>query len=492
LVGWRDWCWENEFFVAPGQHLGGSSAGRIHPGPFADQRGGGSHAGSQTQKATVYEFQSRNGIIVRIMDTPGLADTRGLAMDELNKKSIAEAIQHHITSINAVIILANGTLARLGIATDYALTTLSAIFPRSLERNISFLFTNVNNPLQWNFQEDTIPQFLRDADRFTLDNPFSMEMRLRALCEMPQKAAFVKRMKAAVSNTYTETIDELTSLFNWMNELEPQPTKEILTLYQQVQEIEMRIGDALASMEQDSTKRKQVELIQADVAKHGVSMKTYQAYEKVISRPVWSQKETPRHNTLCTAPGCYSNCHEPCKLDFSLDPKAMYACGAMKHGRMCEHCSHAPEQHRHFNSLWERKNEEQITVDEEARTQYTTAKSKKEQQELILEEMKTQCGKFSARIKDQTTEIGRLAEEYSKISLSGNMSAQVEKALRMLEMHQETMRGNGTDPETLSAMDMNLKMVRDKLDLLRKATSERAATVTNQLVGYLGLKGPWR
>ncbi len=138
------------------------------------------------------------------------------------------------------------------------------------------------------------------------------------------------------------------------------------------------------------------------------------------------------------------------------------------------------------------KNEEQITVDEEARTQYTTAKSKKEQQELILEELKTQCGKFSARIKDQTTEIGRLAEEYSKISLSGNMSAQVEKALRMLEMHQETMRGNGTDPETLSAMDMNLKMVRDKLDLLRKATSERAATVTNQLVGYLGLKGPWR
>ncbi|KAF8889502.1 hypothetical protein CPB85DRAFT_1484946 [Mucidula mucida] len=311
---------------------------------------GGSHTGSQTQKATVYEFQSRNGIIVRIMDTPGLADTRGLAMDELNKKSIAEAIQHHITSIHAVIILANGTLARLGIATDYALTTLSAIFPRSLEKNISFLFTNVNNPLQWNFQEDTIPQFLRDADRFTLDNPFSMEMRLRALCDMPQKAAFVKRMKAAVSNTYTETIDELTLLFNWMNELEPQPTKEILTLYQQVQEIEMRIGDALASMEQDSTKRKQVELIQADVAKHGVNMKTYQAYEKVISRPVWSQKETPRHNTLCTAPGCYSNCHEPCKPDFSLDPKVMYACGAMKHGRKCKHCTHAPEQHRRCGS----------------------------------------------------------------------------------------------------------------------------------------------
>ncbi|KAF9022591.1 hypothetical protein BDZ89DRAFT_1163150 [Hymenopellis radicata] len=67
--------------------------------------------------------------------------------------------------------------------------------------------------------------------------------------------------------------------------------------------------------------------------------------------------------------------------------------------------------------------------------------------------------------KDQTMEIGRLAEEYSKISLSRSMSAQVEKAVCMLEMHQETIRGNGTDsdPETMLATDTNLKLVPDKL-----------------------------
>ncbi len=237
---------------------------------YQSNEAGGSCAGSQTQEAMVYEFRSRNGILVRVLDTPGLADTRGLALDDLHKKSIANAIQQHITTIHAVIILANGTLARLGIATDYALTTLSSIFPRSLEKNISFVFTNVSNPLQWNFQSETIPQFLHDAHSFTIDNPFAMEMRLRQLCELPQKPEFEKRMRPSVHNTYTDTIDELVSLFNWLNELEPQPTTEILTLYQQVQDIETRIEDALASMEQDSTKRREVEKIKATAAKHGV------------------------------------------------------------------------------------------------------------------------------------------------------------------------------------------------------------------------------
>lgn len=46
---------------------------------------GGSQAESQTQAALVYEFISNNGIVLRIIDTPGLADTRGLAQDEMHK-----------------------------------------------------------------------------------------------------------------------------------------------------------------------------------------------------------------------------------------------------------------------------------------------------------------------------------------------------------------------------------------------------------------------
>ena len=64
---------------------------------------GGGEKHSQTNKAKLYEFRSNNGVKLRILDTPGLADTRGLAQDELHKASIAHAIKDNISTVHAVI-----------------------------------------------------------------------------------------------------------------------------------------------------------------------------------------------------------------------------------------------------------------------------------------------------------------------------------------------------------------------------------------------------
>jgi hypothetical protein len=104
-----------------------------------------------------------------------LADTRGIEQDELHKKNIATEIQKQIDSVTAVLILANGTVPRLTVGTDYALSTLSALFPKSLANNIAFVFTNVASPLSWNFSMDTIPDVLKDANLFFLDNPIALQ-----------------------------------------------------------------------------------------------------------------------------------------------------------------------------------------------------------------------------------------------------------------------------------------------------------------------------
>ena len=100
---------------------------------------GGSQSQSQTNTAKVYTFESVNGIKITVLDTPGLADTRGLQKDKEHKDSIAAAIRDNIPEVSAVIILANGTNPRLGVATDYAITTLTSIFPNTLAVSISSL-----------------------------------------------------------------------------------------------------------------------------------------------------------------------------------------------------------------------------------------------------------------------------------------------------------------------------------------------------------------
>ena len=194
---------------------------------------GGAQKHSQTNTAKVYKFASLNGVDVTVLDTPGLADTRGLQKDKEHKQSITTAIRDNIPEVTAVIILANGTNPRLGVATEYAITTLCSIFPRTLIRNIGILFTNVSSPLSWNFNVDTLSVELRGAKRFLIDNPLAMQKKYLKMAggkidENDQD--ILDGLEPAVNAGHQATLNTLVKIFNWLNGLEPQATKEIRSL----------------------------------------------------------------------------------------------------------------------------------------------------------------------------------------------------------------------------------------------------------------------
>jgi GTPase SAR1 family protein len=243
-----------------------------------DNEAGGSQKHSQTQSAQIYEFRSQNDVVVRILDTPGLADTRGLAQDKLHKKSIARAIQQNITTVNAVLILANGTVPRLGVATEYALTTLSAIFPHTLAHNIGIMFTNVSDPLNCNFEEDSLPDVLRHANQYLLDNPVALQ---KKFLEQKTRGALQKalpKMQRRVQDSEETALETLIELFDWLDNLAPQPTKEIISLHDKSQNIEKNIDSALARMTQAATKDRELQNLAADINKAQVVSTCYLQY----------------------------------------------------------------------------------------------------------------------------------------------------------------------------------------------------------------------
>jgi hypothetical protein len=104
-----------------------------------------------------------------------LANTRDLQQDALQRKRIASQVKKHIDSVTAVLVLANGTVPRANVGTDHALSTLSTIFPRTPSKNVAFLLTNTSNPLYRNFSGDILPEVLRDAPQFLLNNPVALQ-----------------------------------------------------------------------------------------------------------------------------------------------------------------------------------------------------------------------------------------------------------------------------------------------------------------------------
>jgi len=183
---------------------------------------------------------------VRVLDTPGLADTRGFQQDELHKKSIATQIEQHISSVTAVIILANGTVPRVTVGTDYALSTLSAIFPQTLAQNSCFMFTNVLSLLHWNVSADTLPDGLKRAPRFHLNNPIALQKKYLMLKDHPRN---MKRGRAdlrnAVKAAEQNALEMLVDFFDWLDTVEPQPTTEIV---KKSQTTPAKVTDARASM----------------------------------------------------------------------------------------------------------------------------------------------------------------------------------------------------------------------------------------------------
>jgi hypothetical protein len=203
-----------------------------------------------------------------------LADTRGIDQDELHKKSIATEIQNHIDSVTAVLILANGSVPRITAGMDYALSALSALFPKTLAKNIAFLFTNAPTYLSVNVSDDAIPDVLKGAPKFLLDNPIALQKRFLELKDDPRKKKtkkemqkLRKEMQQEVKSAEQTALDTLVELFDWLDGLEPQSTTGIVALYEKSHAIESNITTTLAQMDQASTQMAEINKLVEDLQK---------------------------------------------------------------------------------------------------------------------------------------------------------------------------------------------------------------------------------
>ena len=233
---------------------------------FADDKSnevGWSEKHSQTKSARLYEFTSKNGVKFRILDTPGLADIRGVAQDEKHKASIVKAVTSTFPSVNAVLIVVNGTEPRLRAATDYALWSLSSMFPHSLAENIAILLTNVPNALMCNFRQEVLPDRLKGANfhPFYIDNPVALWKKSRETRPEQNPSVSheeVEEIEKDVCRRHKKVLKEMVKFFDWVVDLKPQPTRGIQTLYHESQEIERCIADSLSRATQLENKKREL------------------------------------------------------------------------------------------------------------------------------------------------------------------------------------------------------------------------------------------
>ena len=231
---------------------------------------GGTGSESQTQTAVFYHITCARSSRPRpkpqtigILDTPGLGDTRGVDRDNQNKQDVAEKIKDKLKVIDAVIILANGTQERLGITTNYALENIAAMFPRSLINNIGFVFTNVSDPMNFNFQLSSLPKELQNVKHWLFQNPLALWNKYKKGQDAGIFSdAELKKMRRRVDDSYDNGLEVLNGFLAWIDERSVQPTESIKDLYIKLNSIDTEITNVMSRIDAAEKQRRSIQDLQ--------------------------------------------------------------------------------------------------------------------------------------------------------------------------------------------------------------------------------------
>ncbi|KAJ3903758.1 hypothetical protein F5879DRAFT_1023311 [Lentinula edodes] len=385
-----------------------------------------------------------NGNEVNILDTPGLARTRGIDMDNEHKAAIANVVKKHFEVIDAVIILANGTLARLGAATEYALTTISGMFPNSIVDNIAFIFTMVSDPTSFNFERKSLPEELRKAKIWSINNPFAQWTKYQEkLAQDPPTIdeEILQEIDEGVHRSYTKALKMLGQVFQFLDKCKVQPTNSIYDFYIMSTDIEAAISNVIARMDQIENTRNGLKKLQSDKAAQEQGKKINEKYEEIINTPFYEHKNTgSKHNTLLTVTrAAVSGLLSIVRLlvataaHFTIQPALVLNVSVPSVITLAE-------DHQHYRSKWVKRIKSGKVVDEDAKKRYDEAKTEADRIAIVMEGVEKNIIALEKGIVNLEKQLSELCEKYNQLALSGSFIGYITSAIRLLKLRQETVK----------------------------------------------------
>jgi len=332
----------------------------------------GSYGQSATQETAVYNVRIGNAQ-VRLIDTPGIGDTRGIDQDNKNMSDILRVLRTY-GDLHGILILLKPNAARLTVMFRFCIKQLLSQLHRSAADNIVFGFTNTRGS---NFNPgDTfrpLQTLLAEYEEVQLDL-----FEKNVFCFDSESFRFLAAQKQGIEiglpednrRSWDHSVEESRRLVSYIQSLKPHDVRSTLNL-NETREMIMTLQEPMAHIAQRIHDSIEVNKDQIKV------LRTAQLSRRELESSLYIQRETmesyavdfPR--TVCThhdcvqvqenpeSPGemvCIYNtvCHEDCRLGHSVTRNqkghpALERCSAMNRKTgMCKHCGHNYLDHMHL------------------------------------------------------------------------------------------------------------------------------------------------
>ncbi|KAG0364627.1 hypothetical protein BGX24_004518 [Mortierella sp. AD032] len=323
---------------------------------------------SSTQYCRSYVFPLNDDIKIRLIDTPGIGDTRGVKQDRINFEEILNYISG-FDKINGVCILLLPDTSRLTTSFRFCIDELLLHLHKSATDNILFTFTKTRSsfygpgdtmtPLKTYMKEleqaNGITIQLEPNTLFYFDNEA-----FRLYAALKQGIIFDPKTKEAFGASWTKSVEEARRLVKRVMDLTPHKTAETVTLDMARRSI-LLLAPPMAKINENITiEVENIKNFKAEAQNNEISA------EDLKNRLTCSYMDLDpinltRPRTVCTSSSCTTvhgkivrynkHCHDDCLIENVainvINHAGLRGCQAMNGGENCRECGCRWEKHMH-------------------------------------------------------------------------------------------------------------------------------------------------
>ncbi|PKY42980.1 hypothetical protein RhiirA4_540780 [Rhizophagus irregularis] len=193
---------------------------------------------SSTQECRSYIFHLAKNKRIRLIDTPGIGDTRGIDQDKKNFENILNFISN-FKFLNGICILLKPNNSRLNVVFRFYIQELLSNLHKNAKDNIAFCFTNSRGTFYR--PGDTLPSLKKQLEEFKKRSTIEIKANKETMyCFDNESFRFLAAIKAGVSFTdadeqsfsesWDKSADESSRLIKYIMTRPPHKVKHTLSL----------------------------------------------------------------------------------------------------------------------------------------------------------------------------------------------------------------------------------------------------------------------
>jgi GTPase SAR1 family protein len=452
---------------------------------------------SSTQECKSYVFQAAAGSkLIRLIDTPGIGDTRGLDQDKKNFENILHYIGHH-QYINGICILLKPNNARLTVVFRFCIQELLSHLHRNAKDNIVFCFTNARGTFYR--PGDTLPPLKKQL--CDLKERSSVEIKVNQdtiYCFDNESFRFLAAIKKGIkfagtdeqnfAESWKKSVDESLRLIKYLATRPPHAVKDTLSLNSS-RNIVVLLSKPLAEIGQlIQTNIKLIKEQQNEIKNSNQTIEELK--DKLYITQIDLEPVTlgyPR--TVCTSSGCVeslqieqtnikkidyiTHCHPHCYLDGvtcnQVNNPALRGCKAMNQDGKCEICGCKWDKHMHIT--YENDQVTKNIKDQNVELQISKKKSDQETKRAIIEEYQARVDQL--QIEQHT--INEISLKFAQFLRQNAIAAFNDAYADYLDhfINEEKIKKSADpsryDDEILKGLEATKRSYLEQIEVIRKA-----------------------